>query len=175
MADAYGAIVVSQNDDLVADLDKICARLNEIDGWDNEGGLFEVSDDPLERRMWFNSTRSQYPNLSPTQYKFVILKSETTGDLVKIDVAQATEEDFDNSYDFESEDIPLAELAAQVTPHIEYGELTLACSSNEKNRTVEFQMIIFRADGSAERQIHSVCYTGFRKSFSEKLEAEATR
>ncbi len=173
MADAYGGIVVSHNTEFDADMDALCESLNAFWGWDNEGGNFVVSGCSRDHRIWFNSVHSQYPSLLPERETHIVLKCEETGERTKVHVDEATDEQWDKAWSYEVAEIPLKEIAQALSPHIERGELTLACSSNEKNRAVNFQMMKIRANGSASRLLNVVDWMGRCETISEVEDAVA--
>lgn len=146
MADAYGAVVLSYSEDADIDKEQLLAQLNRF-RWSNDGTQWEI----VENSLWFGTC--QYPTAFPHVTSTIDYK-DGDGNIHTVPFDEATEEQFDAQVDWDEDEMTLEQFSTFFEPCIKKGSITIAATSNEKCRYVEYQAVTITSDGD----VSSVCH-----------------
>ena len=166
MSDAYGGISLATSDDCVVNAAALVVALNQF-RWTNSGGEWVAVNDHKKDDIWYSDNVCQYPTAFPIKYLAVIVEQED-GELVRIPVEDATNDDYDNCCEMEEDDgeCELKDVCEQLSPHIKNGWIEIACCANEKSRYVYFESLRVYANGNAKFISH-ISGPQQTRSFSE--------
>jgi hypothetical protein len=156
MADAYGGISLSASKDSLIDAEQLVDLLNQY-SWTNANGEWIKNEINGKDTFWhIDDFNTQYPTVFPT--KLTLLIKEEDESIRRIPEEEATDEDHDRCWDFDSEIISLSTLSKNLSKAIKKGWFEIACTANEKNRYVYFQSLRIHSNGRAIRkQLMSGC------------------
>ncbi len=148
MADAYGGISMATSDDCVVNATALVDVLNDF-RWDNSSGNWVTCKEGMKDEFWYEDSWIQYPTTRPEQIVAVIVEQEN-GEQLRIPVDVATEDDWENQCDSESDLVQLKTISEIFSPHIVQGWIEIACCANEKGRYVYFESLRIHSDGKVE-------------------------
>ena len=153
MAQAYGSIVTSKSADCIVDAYEMANALNGFNLWTTEGGAWTCFESEGKQLIIYDAG-SYCGVMDPTitlfrdSHLFVVTEDDEEK---RIAVEDASDEDFDNAYDFDEEEVPLSEFSKVLSRHIQQGWFEVACCSQEKTRYAAFGRLRIHSDGTVER------------------------
>ncbi len=151
MADAYGGISLSTSKDCEVDSEALLAALNHY-SWTNSNGEWVINNTQGKKTFWHvDDFNTQYPTLFPLRDAAYIIKLDS-GELKRVLLEDATEDEQDCCWDIETSEVPLEEFSEIFSKSINAGWVEIACTANEKNRYVYFESLRVYADGRAQRR-----------------------
>ena len=150
MADAYGGISLSTSEDCVVNSAELISILNRYE-WSYTNGEWIVDEREEQPTFWYHDEFNfHHPTAFPHKYSAVVLL-DANGAKKRIPYDEATEDDFGDYFEIESEEMSLRDFSKDFSKSISNGWVEIACTATEKNNCyVYFESIRIYADGRAE-------------------------
>lgn len=151
MADAWGVLTFTKSEDCEIDVKALTDAMNQFK-WDNWGGKWECDTD--NNLLWYDESTAQYPTVFPQIQAEIYCYSESTDSEYTKSLSEMTADDWNNFEDAEYEDCSLEQIKSFLVPFIKAGWIEIACSSNEKQRYVNFGSLRINANNTATRNYY---------------------
>lgn len=168
MANAYGGIVICMSKDSKIDGVSLVEAMNRF-SWSNDNVEWRYSTEGsgssgeiyLETMDGFSKWGITDPTVFLDEEKFYLIEDDE-GNNRMIPKVDATEHDVENAHGIECEELSLASISDQFSPHIKAGWFQVSCASHTKMAQVEMSTLRVFADGCVERKrfLYSGC--GFK-------------
>jgi hypothetical protein len=150
VADVYGAVVLSMSEGCKVDEPKLLSRLRDL-RWSNDGSDWSIEDN----QYFVYNHGAQYPTVRPER-AVTLHYEDSDGNIQTVPVSEATDEQREAEVGTDDEQMTLAALSAHFNDCILSGSITIAATSNEKCRYVDFESITINSDLSVSYVLHHI-------------------
>ena len=133
MSDAYGYINFTKSENFDCNYEEMLTALNEM-CWNNDGSQWQISyidNKPIGFKLYgeWGGGKSQYPTVFPMVEGVIILGVNDE----EIFIEDFTDEQYENAYDFRSNQETLENLVKLLAPFVISGWFEISCHAVEKN------------------------------------------
>ncbi len=163
MADAYGAVVLSMSEGCKVDEELLLKKLRGL-RWSNDGN---DTDWTFEDNCFWYRSNVQYPTARPVRTETLYFIDED-GEEQEVPASEATKEQWDAISGTDDKQMSLADMSYYFLDCVKKGSITIAATSNEKCKYVEFESVTIDGDGCVSYVSHFVSTaTGVKTQFEE--------